>query len=131
MEVHKSQYGNNLWYHAVAAGSAVCEDRTWAHNTIGTPQASDEWLLAEGCTAGGFETWVLLQNPGDTDANVDITYMTGDCEVPGPQATIEAGTRATFNVADTMGSPWEVASRITSDQPVVTERSVYGFSLSP
>ncbi len=27
--------------------------------------ATDTWYLAEGCTAGGFETWVLVQNPAD------------------------------------------------------------------
>ncbi|MDD5667360.1 MAG: hypothetical protein PHS26_08640, partial [Actinomycetota bacterium] len=28
------------------------------------------WYLAEGCTAGGFDTWVLVQNPNDEPANV-------------------------------------------------------------
>ena len=30
------------------------------------------WYLAEGCTAPGFETWVLVQNPGDTKATIDM-----------------------------------------------------------
>ncbi|RJP31699.1 MAG: hypothetical protein C4536_07435, partial [Actinobacteria bacterium] len=32
------------------------------------------WYLAEGCTQGGFETWVLVQNPGDTPAQATLTF---------------------------------------------------------
>jgi len=40
-------------------------------------------MIAEGCTASGFETWVLVQNPGTRDANIDLTYMTPSGPVQG------------------------------------------------
>jgi len=35
------------------------------------------WYLAEGCTDGGFETWILVSNPGDSPVHVDLRL---DCE---------------------------------------------------
>ena len=44
-----------------------------------TPSApstpASTWYLAEGCTGGGFETWVLVQNPGDTDGHRGPDFM--------------------------------------------------------
>jgi hypothetical protein len=53
--------------------------------------------------------------------------MTGDGFVCGrPQEVVKAGSRATFNVADTVGQTWQVSTRVTSDKPVVIERAMYG-----
>ncbi|NPV58268.1 MAG: CehA/McbA family metallohydrolase, partial [Actinobacteria bacterium] len=51
------------------------------------------WCLAEGCTQGGFETWVLVQNPGDAPARVSLTFMTENGPVEGPAAELPARTR--------------------------------------
>jgi hypothetical protein len=32
--------------------------------------------FAEGRTQSGFETWILIQNPNDSPANVNMTYLT-------------------------------------------------------
>ena len=37
-------------------------NRTWGHDSIGVTSPASTWYLAEGCTAGGTETWVLIQN---------------------------------------------------------------------
>ncbi|MBU4441465.1 MAG: hypothetical protein KJ602_03280, partial [Actinobacteria bacterium] len=58
------------------------------------------WYLAEGSTGGTFETWVLVQNPNDTEATVTLTYMTGSGEIAGPSETVPANSRKTFNVAN-------------------------------
>ncbi len=105
-------------------GAATARD--WATASLGAREASREWNLAEGCTAAGFETWILVQNPGPGDADVQLTYMTGEGAVQGPSRVIKPGTRATFNAADTVGSAWEVATRVTSSGPVIAERSMYG-----
>jgi len=64
------------------------------------------WYLAEGSTGsdarGTFETWVLVQNPGKTAANVKLTYLTPSGKVAGPSVSLAAGSRQTFNVADTV-----------------------------
>ena len=52
-------------------GNVICEramygnERTWAHDSIGATAPAATWYLAEGCTDGGMETWVLVQNPND------------------------------------------------------------------
>jgi hypothetical protein len=60
----------------VAEPSMYGQDRTWGHDSIGVTTPAQDWYLAEGCTAGGFETWVLVQNPNSSAASVHLTYMT-------------------------------------------------------
>jgi hypothetical protein len=83
------------------------------------------WYLAEGCTANGFETWVLLQNPGDAAATATVTYMNEKGPVAGPVVTLPPRSRKTINVADTLPSDVQVSTRVSADQPVIAERSVY------
>ncbi|RJP30863.1 MAG: hypothetical protein C4536_09010, partial [Actinobacteria bacterium] len=40
---------------------------------IWTTKTAPAWYLAEGATAGGFETWVLVQNPNPEAVEVDFT----------------------------------------------------------
>jgi len=100
--------------------------RIWGHDSIGASQASKTWFLAEGCTGGDFETWVLVQNPNDHAATIGLTYMTSKGPRTGPKATIPANSRKTFNVADTVKNEWQVSTRVDSDLPVIAERSMYG-----
>ncbi len=83
------------------------------------------WYLAEGCTEGGFETWVLVQNPNDSDATVGLTFMTDKGPVAGPMRVLPPFSRYTWNVHDYVVS-WEVSTEVTSDMPVVAERAMYG-----
>jgi len=107
----RSMYGNN---------------RAWGTDSIGAPGAADTWYLAEGCTNAGFETWVLVQNPSATPATVNLSYMTPSGQVPGQSATIPASSRQTFFVADKVPDQWSVSTRVTSNVPVIAERSMYG-----
>ncbi len=92
--------------------------RQAAHDSIGITASGKSWFpsLAEGSTGyehrGSFETWVLLCNPGDTPANIELTYMTEDGPITGPTATLAPGTRRTFNVAETVPGTWSVSSMI-------------------
>ncbi len=87
-------------------------------------RAGTNWYLAEGCTQGEFETWVLVQNPGDAPARVALTFMTENGPVDGPTASIPARTRLTWNAGDYVDS-FHVSTRVESDRPVVAERAVY------
>jgi hypothetical protein len=42
----------------IAERSVYWGDRMGGHNSIGVSEPSNNWYLAEGCTNGGFETWV-------------------------------------------------------------------------
>jgi hypothetical protein len=112
----------------IAERACYGNGRQWGHDSIGAPDASATWYLAEGCTNGGFETWVLVQNPNNTAASVNLTYMTGTGQVAGPTVSIPANSRRTFNVADTVPGNWSVSTKVTSSQPVIAERAMYGNS---
>ncbi len=104
---------------AGAGGEAI-----GAHSSIGVNAPARTWYLPEGSSAWGFDCWCLVQNPGNTDANVSLTYM---IEGVGPQVVkhkVAAGSRATFNMADDIGAH-DASIEVTSDQPVIPERSMY------
>jgi DMSO/TMAO reductase YedYZ molybdopterin-dependent catalytic subunit len=99
--------------------------RKAGHDAVGVTGAGKEWFMAEGCTANGFETWVLLQNPGSSAAHATITYMNEAGQQAGPVVEIPARSRKTINVADTLPNDAQVSTKVVSDQPVIAERSVY------
>jgi YVTN family beta-propeller protein len=116
-------------------GKTIAVDRTmtWtgpgapspeAHSSIGATSPSDTWYLPEGSTNWGFETWTLVQNPNATEANVTLTYMTEDAGPKVLNKKIPAFSRATYNMASDIGSH-DSSIKVTSDIPVIAERSMY------
>jgi hypothetical protein len=111
-------------------GGVVCEramygdGRAWAHDSIGATAPARQWYLAEGCTDGGFETWVLVQNPGSQTTGVRLTYMTDAGIAPGPTFDLPPGCRRSVNVQDRM-TAYAISTRVESDYPVVVERATY------
>jgi len=108
----------------VAERAVYWGNRTGGHDSIGVTAPAQLWYLAEGCTAGGFETWVLVQNPGDSPAQVTLTFMTENGPVAGPQATLPPATRLSFNAGQFVNS-FHVSTQVESDRPIVAERAVY------
>jgi len=108
--------------------------RQSATDSIGVPGPAATWYLAEGSTGsndqGAFETWVLVQNPGNTKAKVDLYYQTPAGEKKGPHLSLDAHTRQTVNVGDTVPNEWSVSTRVVSDNPVIAERAMYWNSVS-
>ena len=109
----------------IAERAMYWEGRRAGTCATGLPRTGTGWYLAEGCTAGGFETWLLVQNPGDEAANVKVTYMDAAGPKEGPALDLPARSRATVNVADALPENWQVSAAISSDRPVVAERAVY------
>ena len=67
-----------------------------AHNSIGVNTPAKTWYLPEGSSAWGYECWLLVQNPNNTEAKVTLTYM---IEGSGPTPVtkkVPANSRATF-----------------------------------
>ena len=100
-------------------------NRIGGHDSIGVTSPADTWYLAEGSTGGSFETWVLVQNPNDTAANVTLTYMTPSGEIAGPTQAIDPNSRYTFNVANSAPGQDSVSTKVTSDVGVIAERAMY------
>jgi hypothetical protein len=97
------------------------------HESAGVTRPSTNWFLAEGATGSFFTTFVLLSNPSATPAAVTMTYLREGGGTVTRQKTIPAGTRLTVNVAleDPSLAATSVATRVTSDLPIVVERAMY------
>ncbi len=117
-----------------SGGDVVCEratygpGRTWATGSLGAETPTGTWYLPEGSTDGGMETWVLVQNPGDTSATVTLNLQTGEglrspAELQG--VTIPAGTRRSFRLNDYV-TTFNVSTMVSASGGVVCERATYG-----
>jgi uncharacterized repeat protein (TIGR01451 family) len=91
----------------------------------GLDPGSQEWLIAEGSTGGGFDTWVLLQNPGTSRASVTVSFTTEAGRARPLNLFLAGGSRASIRVADYVPDMWQVSTVIKSDRPIVAERSTY------
>ncbi len=116
-------------------GKKIAVDRTmfWTgpgaaspegHSSIGTTAPSRTWYLPEGSSEWEFETWTLVQNPGDADASITLTYMTEDQGPIPVKKKIPAHSRATFSMGQDIGKH-DASIKIESDVPVIAERSQY------
>jgi hypothetical protein len=97
------------------------------HESKGAIQPSRTWFLAEGATGSFFTTFLLIANPGDTLANVTLTYMREGGGQVTKVKSIPASSRLTINLAleDATLAATAVATAVSSDVPVVVERAQY------
>ncbi len=105
------------------------DQRYGSHTEAAVNAPSTTWYLAEGATHGVFSLFYLLENPSDTDANVQVKYL-----LPAPQPPIvltyavSAHSRRTISVDDEPGlSATDVSAVITSlnNVPIIAERAMY------
>lgn len=76
-------------------------DRSGGHATIGAPGPSWSWYLPEGYTGQGFDTYVLMMNPGSEDVNATMKLMKpGEGKYYPFKVTIPAGKRMTVKLDD-------------------------------
>ncbi|MBU4174623.1 MAG: VCBS repeat-containing protein [Actinobacteria bacterium] len=102
------------------------QGKTGGHNSIGVTEPSGTWYLAEGCTGWGFDTYVLVQNPGDAPADVTYTFMRENGEGFQHQQRIGPHSRYTVKVDDMPGLGYcSFSTRVQSSLPVCCERAVY------
>ncbi|MBA2355582.1 MAG: IPT/TIG domain-containing protein [Acidobacteria bacterium] len=100
-----------------------------AHSETGVAAPRTSWVLAEGATIGGFNTFYLLQNPTTTGAEVKVQYLlsTGErIEKIHPVAPLSR-TNIWVNKDDPALASAEMSATLTSMNgvPVVVERSMY------
>jgi len=91
---------------------------------------SATWHFSGAPTADPFEQFYLVQNPGDTDTEVEVRYLPTDGAAPIVRTqTVAAHSRATIWVDRTESalSATTVGASITSldGSPIVVERTVY------
>lgn len=93
------------------------------HDTQGMAELSYEVFLPEGCTDYGFDTWLLVQNPGDEEVSVSVYAMTEGGETMIDRFTLQETKRKTVRLADHYVG--NLSIRVESTGPVACERSVY------
>lgn len=112
-----------------ASGGVVCErsmyasDREWASCSLGVTETSSDWYFAEGCAAGDFETWILVQNPLSETTDINIEFQTENGPVQGPVDILPGKARKSYRINDYVKT-YDVSTKV-SGGPVVCERAVY------
>ncbi|MHB8896323.1 MAG: DUF5719 family protein [Candidatus Geothermincolia bacterium] len=92
--------------------------------SIGADEASTEFFLSEGSTAWGFTTYILVQNPNDTTAEVSLTYNTPTGPVAQPRFAMPANARKTIRVNDVLPDS-DFSTQVRGSKPIIAERSMY------
>ena len=98
--------------------------RKAGHDSIGVTSPAKTWYLPEGYTAGDFDEYVLVQNPGEQTANIVATYMTPNAGNVEKKYEVGPHSRFTVHVNDFLPGQ-EVSTRMESDRPIVVERAQY------
>jgi hypothetical protein len=100
--------------------------RREGHDSIGTTGSAQDYYLAEGSTAWGFTTYVLVQNPNDQSCDVTITYMTPSGPQPQGAFTMGGNSRKTIRVNDIPGmGNTDFSTRVHGSRPIIAERAMY------
>lgn len=100
--------------------------------TLGATALADTWYFPEGALGPGFEERLSILNPGDQEATVDVTLVTGERSIPAAGNTevpIPAGSAISIVVdeAALAGRPGGAAAivRSVNGVPIVVERTVF------
>jgi Ca2+-binding RTX toxin-like protein len=97
------------------------------HESAGVNAPSTSWFLAEGATGSFFTTFVLLANPGTSDATATVTFLPDSGQAVTKTKSVPAGQRVTLNIAaeDASLASSAVATQVQSTQPILVERAQY------
>jgi hypothetical protein len=94
------------------------------HDTLATPAPGQTWYLAAGASSGGFDTWLLLMNPGSAPANVKASFITETGRVVTQPIFVLPHARTSL-YTDPLVPNSAYGIRVDSDQPIIAERAVY------
>jgi hypothetical protein len=104
---------------------------TWDAGSGGTgvTDPSTRWFFGEGAAGDFFDCWILLSNPGATDATVDVRYVADNGTDITRSHTVPAGRRATIRVVDEdpsmRNTSFGTSVTSTNNVPVVAERAMW------
>lgn len=99
-----------------------------AHSSTGAATTSSTWVMPEGNTYPGFETNILVANPGQVEADLFVAYLT---EQPSAQPVIRSyrlPAKSSMTIAANADKDLENSAFSTilkSSVPVVAERTLY------
>lgn len=99
-------------------------NRREGHGSIGTLAPALSYFLAEGTTAWGFTTYLLIQNPNEQECDVRVYYHTGSGMTAMPPFTMPANSRRTIRVNDAMPHV-DLSTMVEGSRPIIAERAMY------
>ncbi|MHB8780521.1 MAG: DUF5719 family protein [Candidatus Geothermincolia bacterium] len=105
-------------YQGTMSGGSVAE---------GVPAPSDSWYFAEGYTAGGFDTWLLLFNPDGDPTNATLELLRDDGYAASFTRSVPGQSRISIPVDSLPGFENAAFSAHVMSEPgvVVAERAMY------
>jgi len=116
----------------------VDANNCWAVGAVGTiikyvpgTGRATTYYFAEGTCRPGFDPYICIQNPQDTDVDVTITYMLGDGTTDTETLTVIRNSRSTVVVKDKLGEgnddahDFSVKVECTNNQNIIAERPMY------
>jgi hypothetical protein len=86
------------------------------------------FMLPDGQTSAGWETWTLVENTNPGAVTVRITYLPQDGgKSVSFTSEIPKGSRATFNMADKVpsGRASILVQSLDGARPIMVERAMY------
>ena len=96
------------------------------HDALGVNEPAKEWYLAEGYTANGFDSYIILFNPQEEKVKAKLDFFLGDGNVISKEYTIAARSRKTVWVDEVEGlSSAEFSTKVSAEAPLVVERTMY------
>lgn len=103
------------------------QGRGGGSSTIGLSATSSRWYFAEGYTGPGFDTYILVFNPGDEETEVQFNFHAPGRQTASRALFLPAHSRGTIRANDVPGlADTEFSTTVESTgHPVVSERSMY------
>ena len=96
------------------------------HDSVGAPELSPVWYFAEGYTAEGYDTYLLLSNPGETGVDAEVSFFKESGEVLKQMCGISPHSRFTLAVDDVPGmDAASFSMQVNAGGPIVAERAMY------
>ncbi|MGQ9756727.1 MAG: NlpC/P60 family protein [Actinomycetota bacterium] len=115
----------------VAERAMYFDYEDWAddgHASEGMSQATLQGYFAEGYTGDGFHTWLLMSNPGEVEARVEVSYLLEGASPVVVDYSLPPASRFTVQVNAVPGlRPGNVgiSYRSLNGVPVAAERAMY------
>ncbi len=110
----------------VAERTMYRNERREGQESIGAAAPGSDFYLAEGTTAWGFTTYVVIQNPNSEPNTVTVNYMTPGGTLAQQPFEMPARSRKTIRANDVPGlSSTDFSTRVSGSRPLVAERSMF------
>lgn len=94
------------------------------HSSVGARAPARTWYMPEGSSTGGFDTWIVLLNPGTSPAQAKLSFYQEDGTVRTDQETVAPMGRLSVHANSFVASSG-FATEVDADQPIVAERTTY------